>query len=144
MATFPLNTARCATLMRRALALAAVGAWLSGCPGPLDRPERFYMDAGGGCSDVETTIFIPSCGGAGCHENPGAASNLDLVSAGVGPRIKAATSTCQSKPMSELILEKVKPSPSCGSVMPLGADLLSADAVKCLEQYLATVTDGGI
>lgn len=136
-------------LMRRALgvvAVVAVGASLSGCPGQLDRPERFYMDAGG-CSDVETTIFVPSCGGAGCHENPGAASNLDLVSPGVAGRIRAATSTCMTKPMGPYILEKVKPAPGCGSVMPLGAsgaELLSADALKCLEQYLGAVADGGL
>src|SRR5688572_19208999 len=101
--------------MRCALSVLTV-ALLSGCPGNLDRPERFYMDAGV-CSDVETTILIPSCGGVGCHENPGAGGNLDLVSAGIAGRIKAATSTCQTKPMISYLLEKVKPNPSCGATM---------------------------
>ena len=129
-------------LMRRAIGVLAVGALLSGCPGNLDRPERFYMDAGD-CSDVEKLIFIPTCGGAGCHENPGAASNLDLVSAGAGARIKAATSTCQAKPMTSFLLEKVKASPACGATMPLGSDPLGPNEMKCLEGYLARLTDGG-
>ena len=101
------------------------------------------MDAGV-CSDVETTIFVPSCGGVGCHENPGAAGNLDLVSAGVAGRIKAATSTCMARPMTSYLLEKLKPSPGCGALMPLGSnDPLPAVQVKCVEQYLARLADGG-
>ncbi len=117
---------------------------MTGCPGALDRPERFYMDAGT-CSDVETTIFVPSCGGVGCHENPGAAGNLDLVGPGVAARIKASTSTCMAKPMTSYLLEKLKPSPGCGARMPLGAsDPFPADQYKCIEQYLAKLSDGGI
>ncbi len=101
------------------------------------------MDAGD-CSDVEKTIFTPTCGGAGCHENPGAASNLDLVSPGVAARIKAATSTCQTKPMPAYILEKVKASPSCGALMPLGAEALGPNELKCLQVYLARLGDGGM
>jgi len=137
--------------MRRPLVLLAFGALLSGCPGALANPERFLvatdagMDGGMLCGDVEKTILLPSCGGAGsCHENPGAASNLDLVGAGIPARIRAQTSTCQSKSMTAFILEKVKPSPSCGGPMPLAADPLSDFAISCLEKYLADVVDGGI
>ncbi len=99
---------------------------------------------GGECSNIETTLFIPTCGGAGCHENPGAASNLDLVSSGVSARIKAATSTCMSKPMLSFILEKVKPGPGCGSLMPLGSPALLPNELKCLTAYLGNLADGGI
>lgn len=107
------------------------------------------MDAGvdGGCPDVEQQLFKPSCGGVGCHEDPGAANNLDLVSPGVAARIRATTSTCQAKPMATFILEKVKPMPGCGLVMPLGAldtELLNAFELSCLQDYLAKVVDGGI
>jgi hypothetical protein len=146
MAMVPFDAARCATLMRRALTTMAVGAFLAGCPGALDKPERFSMNMDSGtCSDVETTIFIPTCGGVGCHENPGAAGNLDLVTPGVAARIKAATSTCMAKPMTSYLLEKLKPSPGCGSRMPIGAsDPFPADQYLCLEQYLAKLADGGI
>ena len=130
-------------MMRRALGMLAVGALLTGCPGNLDRPERFFMDAGD-CSDVEKLIFIPTCGGAGCHESPGAANNLDLVTPGAAGRIKAAVSTCQGKPMASFLLEKVKASPSCGASMPLGSDPLGPNELKCLEGYLSKLGDGGI
>lgn len=103
------------------------------------------MDAGvdGGCPDVERDLFIPSCGGVGCHENPGAANNLDLVTAGVAARIKAANSTCMAKPTPAFILEKVKATPGCGSRMPPGTPL-DAFQISCLEAYLSKLADGGI
>ena len=133
-------------LMRRTMVLTALGALLAGCPGSLD--PRFFMDAGvdggGVCPDVETKLFVPTCGGAGCHENPGAAGNLDLVSPGVGARLKAAISTCQAKPMISYMIDKVKPAPTCGAVMPLGSDPLGPNELRCLQAYLDRLVDGGI
>jgi hypothetical protein len=129
--------------MRRVAIVCGLAAVLSGCPGGLDRPERFYKDAGADCSDVENKIFIPTCGGAGCHENPGAANNLDLVSAGTAARIKTQTSTCQSKPMPTLILEKLRGTPPCGASMPLGSDPLTDNEYGCVVAYINKL-DGGI
>ena len=129
-------------LMRKLMAVGAIGAFLLGCPGKLDRPERFFIDAGD-CSDVEATIFKPTCGSVGCHENPPGSSNLDLVSPGVAARLRG-TSTCQAQPLTTYLLEKVKASPSCGSRMPLGDDPLGPNEMKCLEDYIAKVVDGGI
>lgn len=128
--------------MRRAIVVLALGAVCVGCEGRLDRKERFIMDAGADCSDVENTIFKPACGGSGCHENPGAASNLDLVSAGVPGRL-GGLSTCQSKPMKTYMLEKVSMTPGCGQPMPFNSDPLTAAELKCLTDYMAKV-DGGI
>ncbi len=127
------------------MAVAVVGAWLFGCEGRLERRERFITDAGGNedCTDVEAKIFKPACGGSGCHENPGAASGLDLVSAGVKARLDV-TSTCMSKPMKTYMLEKVSMTPGCGQPMPFNADALTAAEMKCLTDYMATVGDGGI
>ena len=91
--------------MRRAAIVCVAGALLAGCPGDLERPERFYKDAGTDCSDVQKAIFIPTCGGAGCHENPGAANNLDLFSPGVDSRLSTQISTCQGKPLRTFMLE---------------------------------------
>ena len=129
--------------MRRAMLVLALGAVCVGCEGRLERRERFIMDAGADCSDVEKTIFKPACGGSGCHENPGAASNLDLVTAGVAGRL-GGLSTCQSKPMKTYMLEKVSMAPGCGQPMPFNADALTAAEMKCLTDYMATVGDGGI
>ncbi len=113
-----------------------VGALLAGCPGELDRPERFD------CTDVEAKIFKPKCGTVGCHGNPGAANNLDLVAPGVKGRLNSQISTCQSKPMKSFMLEKLKGTPGCGTLMPLGGDPLTADEYKCVEDYLSGL-DGG-
>ena len=129
-------------LMRRAALLSLAGWMLCGCPGNLDRPERFFMDAGV-CPDVEQTIFIPTCGGSGCHENPGAANNLDLVSPGVAGRLATGLSTCQGKPLRTFMLTKLSGPPGCGAQMPLGADPLSADQLMCITEYLAAL-DGGM
>ena len=129
-------------LMRRVAIACVVGALLSGCPGRLENRERFYKDAGMDCSDVENKIFIPTCGGAGCHENPGAANNLDLVTAGTAARINTQISTCQAKPMRTLIVQKLRGAPPCGAPMPLGSDLLSDNEYNCVVAYLAKL-DGG-
>ena len=142
--------------MRRPLVVLAASALLFGCPGALDHPERFLdggadggtdggMDAG--CGDVEKTIFALSCGGAGsCHESPNPQSNLDLIAPDAGGRIRSATSTCMAKPMSVMILERVKPNPSCGnSIMPLGGTPLTPGEYACLEAYIKNLnSDGGL
>ena len=130
--------------MRRTAIVSALGSLLlSACPGNLDRPERFYKDAGD-CTDVQNKIFIPTCGGSGCHENPGAAGNLDLSSAGVAGRINSQLSTCMGKPMKSYLFEKLGPNPACGAKMPLGSDALSANELKCVRDYLARIADGGV
>lgn len=147
------------SLARCAGGLLAVGLF-SACPGSLENPERFYdagpgtdggVDAGPVVCEVEALpdgggIFKASCGGPGCHESPGPASGLDLVSAGVKDRLRMGkgTAACAMLPLAELTLEKVKPSPSCGSQMPLGQNPLSAREIKCLEDYLAPLKDGGM
>jgi hypothetical protein len=84
---------------------------LSGCPGTLDDPARFLVDAapvdagadvvvadaakeaapavdsGDPCGDVPTRVFAPSCGGNGCHGAMGAQQGLDLESPGVAARV---------------------------------------------------------
>lgn len=132
--------------MRRALVVLLLSGVVVGCEGRLERRERFIMDSGTmDCTDVENTIFKPACGGSGCHENPGAASGLDLVSAGVKSRL-TGNSTCMSKPMKTYMLEKVSMTPGCGQPMPFNSDALTAAELKCLQDYMATVTtgDGGM
>src|SRR6187551_2514877 len=93
-----------------ALGMALSALVLAGCPGTLDDKERFLADAGkagngasepdggdaappdagpdlGSCGDVVTRIFVPSCGGTGCHGAIAAQQDLDLVSPGVAARV---------------------------------------------------------
>ena len=79
---------------------------LTGCPGKLDDKERFLVDAAladgadadavapndagsnlGACGDVVARVFVPSCGGTGCHGVTASQDGLDLVSAGVAARV---------------------------------------------------------
>ena len=45
--------------------------------------------------------------------------------------------------MAAFMLEKLKPSPGCGTAMPLGSDPLSDNEYSCVQKYLAAL-DGGI
>ena len=134
--------------MQRALVVLILSGWVVGCEGRLDNRERFIMGGGDGggedCTDVENKIFRPKCGGSGCHENPGAASMLDLVSDGGNKSRLAGLSTCMSKPMKTYMLEKLSMTPGCGQPMPFNSDPLTAAELKCLTDYMATVGDGGM
>src|SRR5882672_7770504 len=68
--------------------------------------------------DVEKDLFKPKCGLAGCHSATTPQNGLDLVTAGVGTRIKTGTSTCQAKPLITYLAEKLTASPACGTQMP--------------------------
>ncbi|MBK7863095.1 MAG: hypothetical protein IPJ65_31695 [Archangiaceae bacterium] len=113
---------------------------LTACPGRLDDPDRFKR-----CPiDVEVDILQARCGMAGCHGMQSPQNGLDLVSMGVAGRIKNDTSMCEGKPLSSFMIEKVTQSvPTCGSQMPTIGDLLTTAELKCLNEYIANLTDGG-
>jgi hypothetical protein len=143
---------------------------LTGCPGTLAHPEHFLLavagassgdaaapvagsDAGteagpgpdsGPCGDVVTRIFIPSCGGTGCHGAVGAQQDLDLVSPGVADRVVGVQGTgCISTladptdPEGSLIYQKLLPTPPCGSPMPLARPALSDEDMACVLAWIA-------
>jgi len=98
----------------------------------------------GPCGDVVTRIFVPSCGGTGCHGATGAQQDLDLVSPGVAARVVGVTGTgCIStladpaNPEASLIYQKLSPTPPCGSPMPLARPALSEDDVACVLAWIA-------
>ena len=143
---------------------------LTGCPGTLENKERFLLDAGdpgsgghdtgggnrdaaapagagatsGACGDVTARIFVPSCGGTGCHGAVGTQQNLDLVSPGVAGRVVGVSGTgCLStladpaNPEASLIYQKLSPTPPCGSPMPLARPALSDADVACVVAWIA-------
>lgn len=162
---------RCAALL---LVLAVAALVLSGCPGTLEDKERFLVDAGhaghtgsaggsaasggeaaaagktnsdldaGPCGDVVTRIFVPSCGGTGCHDAKGPQQDLDLVSPGVAARVVGvpgigctATLADPSDPEASLLYQKLSPTPPCGSPMPLARPALSDEDVACVLAWIA-------
>jgi hypothetical protein len=124
--------------MTRRAAWAAAWMALAACPGRLDDPDRFRA-----CQlDVESQIFVPKCGTAGCHDAVSKMNGLDLVTPGVANRLRTGTSTCMGKSLLVHIPEKLTLNPPCGSPMPLGAPLM-ANEVACIKQYLIKIADGG-
>jgi hypothetical protein len=160
--------------VRGLFALTFALSALTGCPGTLDNKERFLVDAGsaasggngddaaapddagsdasaagagadlGPCGDVVTRIFVPSCGGTGCHGSTGAQQDLDLVSPGVAERVVGVIGTgCIStladpaNPEASLLYQKLSPTPPCGSPMPLARPALSEDDAACVLAWIA-------
>jgi hypothetical protein len=103
-------------------------------------------DAGdtGPCGDVVARIFVPSCGGTGCHGPTGAQQDLDLVSPGVAARVVGVSGIgCTAiladpaDPDGSLIYQKLSPTPPCGSPMPLARPALSDEDVACVRAWIA-------
>ena len=159
-------------LIAGSLALSAL--LLGGCPGTLDDKARFLVDAGsagtgssdvdggvdasstdagseagpgadaGPCADVVARIFVPSCGGTGCHGPVAPQQDLDLVSPGVAARVVgiagigcASTLADPANPEASLIYQKLSPVPPCGSPMPLARPALSDEDAACVLAWIA-------
>lgn len=159
-------------LASRAWWLAALGVLglLIGCPGQLENKAEFdayaeaHGDAGaaagmnvagtspgtagtasnGACGDVITRIFVPSCGGTGCHGAVAPQQDLDLVSPGVAARVvgvpaKACLQTLAdpANPEQSLLYQKLAIKPPCGAQMPLARPTLSSADVACVLGWIA-------
>lgn len=124
--------------------LAAAALALSGCPGTLDDPERFFPAE---CGDVEATLLVPRCGTlAGCHTAESPAGDLDLTSPGIAARVVgvSASAACggddladPASPETSILYLKVTDAPPCGSRMPLGSADLSEAEQGCLRDWIA-------
>lgn len=131
-------------MLLRPLGAALVLLACAACPGSLANPDRFLGADGGPTCDVEGDIFQMQCALSGCHDATSQTQGLDLASPGVKARL-AGLATCASAsttPLATFLLQKVKPSPTCGGQMPVGAPALDASELRCLEAYLAAL-DGG-
>ena len=96
------------------------------------------------CGDVVTRIFVPSCGGTGCHDATGPQQDLDLVSPGVAARVVgvpglgcASTLADPANPEASLLYQKLSPTPPCGSPMPLARPELSEEDAACVLAWIA-------
>ena len=130
------------------MGLALLGA--TGCPGTLADKERFLVDAGPApdgadpCGDVPTRLFVPRCGGSGCHGATAPQQGLDLVSPDVAARVVGvpaisctATLATPADPASSFLYTKLAVKPPCGAQMPLAQAPLSSDDVACILDWIA-------
>ena len=135
-------------------AVCAALALLVGCPGKLEDKELFvaaFNDGGlqnqndtGPCGDVVTRIFVPSCGGTGCHSALAPQQDLDLVSPGVASRVVgvsakgcSVTLVDPTDPEGSLMYQKLSPNPPCGAQMPLAQPPLSSADAECVRAWIA-------
>jgi hypothetical protein len=94
-----------------------------------------------------TALFQKSCGLTGCHSAN--AAQVDLVSPGVAARLigkKSTSDDCMNRPFiatdgsASLLIEKLRSPAPCGSTMPIGAPLTTAETM-CLTQWVGTVSN---
>lgn len=152
------------------LALVGTLSLLAGCPGELANKAEFeayaaaHGDAGapammneagtssgtagsagnGACGDVVTRIFVPTCGGTGCHSAMAPQQGLDLVSPDVASRVvgKLSNQCLQvlvdpQNPEQSLMYQKLMTKPACGAQMPLARPALSSTDVACVRDWIA-------
>lgn len=140
--------------MRRSAATLALAAWASlgaaGCPGDLERVERFASCGPGRVEEV----LEASCGS--CHDATDPEAGLDLVSPGVEARLLGEVSEtpfCEGRLLidpdapadavaAHLMLDKLQDSPSCGSRMPFGLAALADDERECLRRWIDEILGG--
>jgi hypothetical protein len=152
------------------IGLVALAA-LAGCPGELKNKQAFLdyeaehqgegaappSEAGGPpsmptagmmnadpCGDVVARVFVPSCGGTGCHSATASQQSLDLVSDGVAARVVGVTAVSCSQtladpadPEGSLLYQKLLPGPACGAQMPLARPPLSSADIACVKSWIA-------
>jgi hypothetical protein len=136
---------------------AVLGAWLTGCPGDLQNPERFgdggsqppgdSGDSGGGgtCpagTDVEQVIaaHCASChGGAAPQNGLDLSSNIAAHTAGVSSSCMGLPYVAPGDPDGSFLLQKMTAqTPACGGHMPPSPLMgLSADEAACVRAWIS-------
>lgn len=113
----------------------------AGCAGELENPARF-TNCPPGAVEQMFQAKCQSADGKGCHGSNTPDANLDLVSPGVGARVRGLTSTsmCEGRMLVEapgdthLMVEKLDGA-TCGSPMPLGQPALSPNEIECVRRW---------
>ena len=114
----------------------------TGCAGELDNPARFTNCPPGAVEQI-FQARCQSADGKGCHGTAEPDADLDLVSPGVGDRVRSLTSTsmCEGRALVEapggthLLVEKIDDA-KCGSPMPLGEPALSPNEIECVRRWV--------
>jgi hypothetical protein len=105
-------------------------------------------------------LMVAKCTQAGCHGSSSPQAGLDLFSAGVAGRLlgKPSNTTANpicssnttpylvmsSSPATGFLLDKLQPTPPCGSVMPEIPGPLGQADLDCMNEWATAVTTGQI
>ena len=121
-----------------------------GCPGTLDDPARFLIDAepavgtdGNGCPDIPDGVFRGTCTSAGCHSAADKTQGLDLESPGAASRLVGACAfgggllIDPGQPSRSVVYTKVTIAPPFGSRMPLGKPPLDSKTIACVLSWVS-------
>lgn len=108
----------------------------------------------GSCSDEAEIeeLFASRCAGGPCHSGTGGGAGLDLVSPGLAERLVGEPSSQQAcgdqilvvagDPDASLLVDKLEPSPSCGSRMPRNQTPLTEEEITCVRDWIAGMSAG--
>jgi hypothetical protein len=119
---------------------------LAGCPGTLNDPAAFEVEASSSCDDVPDVVFTPRCALSGCHTASMSAGSLDLASPDVYARLVGQPATGGpgvlidpgGDPANSVLYLKLTPSPPFGSQMPLTGTKLDATTLACVANWITT------
>ena len=115
-----------------------------GCAGELENAERFAECPPG----FVEKLFQQKCAGI-CHTGEMPEADLDLTSAGVADRLLMQVSTsdaCNGIPIldpngtSQLFMNKLSDSPTCGARMPFGGAALGVRDIECVRRWVENLT----
>ena len=129
-------------MLRASWVLAVAVLATAGCAGELDNPARFTNCPPGAVEQI-FQAGCQSADGMGCHGTNAPDADLDLVSPGVGDRVRNLTSTsmCEGRSLVEapggahLLVEKLDGA-TCGSPMPLGEPALTPNEIECVRRWV--------
>jgi hypothetical protein len=136
--------------LRRLGAIALLTA-CTGCPGGLQDPSRFDLQASNaGCPDVPQSLFLPTCATSACHSADAKMEGLDLQSPNVAARLIGAHAMGgpgflidPSTPAASVIYTKLTATPPFGVRMPFSEPALDEATIGCVLQWLTEQVDGG-
>jgi hypothetical protein len=153
----PARLVRIATPLPRLAALIGVLA-CAACPGTLGDRTRFLVEAGGGddaggdggCPDVPTAVFAPTCGISGCHSTTDKSQGLDLQSPNVASRLVGVCARGGGylvdpvHPAQSVVYLKITTMPPFGVRMPFARPALDDATIACVLAWASQQGDAGL
>lgn len=123
---------------------------LAGCPGSLNDPGSYDLEAGAdvtpACGDVPSTVFAPRCTLSVCHGAATPAAGLDLSSPDVYARLAGKVASGgpgmlvdpSGNPTTSVLYLKLTSKPPFGAQMPLTGAKLDPASLACVASWITS------